>query len=89
MIQHESCVLLFVVEGFRGPFLSVVHAGKACFRNLYTPHHVVFLFPRFGLPWMLFFFSQDLSNLLVEEDKAEEYIADVLSEVELLHKQVL
>lgn len=73
---------------FREPFLSVVHAGKACFRNLYTPHHVAFLFPRFGLPWTLCF-SQDLSNLLVEEDKAEEYIADVLSEVELLHKQVL
>ncbi|CAM9164644.1 unnamed protein product [Ectocarpus sp. 6 AP-2014] len=30
---------------------------------------------------------QDLSNLLVEEDKAEENITDVLSEVELLHKQ--
>lgn len=37
---------------------------------------------------MLCIFTQDLSNLLVEEDKAEEYIADVLSEVELLHKQV-
>lgn len=31
--------------------------------------------------------TQDLSNLLVDEDKAEEHIADVLSEVELLHKQ--
>lgn len=30
---------------------------------------------------------QDLSNLLVEEDKAEEAMGDVLSEVELLHKQ--
>eukprot|EP00903_Cladosiphon_okamuranus_P008948 g8563.t1 len=33
-------------------------------------------------------FRQDLSNLLVEEDKAEEYITDVLGELELLHKQV-
>ncbi|CAM9852513.1 unnamed protein product [Pylaiella littoralis] len=32
-------------------------------------------------------FRRDLSNLLVEEDKAEECIGDVISEVELLHKQ--
>lgn len=31
--------------------------------------------------------AQDLSNLLVEEDKAEECLADVLSELELLQKQ--
>lgn len=40
-----------------------------------------------ALSLFVFFRGQDLSNLLVEEDKAEENISDVLSEVELLHKQ--
>lgn len=38
--------------------------------------------------FVFFTWSQDLSNLLVEEDKVEEEITDVESELEILRKQV-
>lgn len=40
------------------------------------------------IPVLFFFVAQELSNLLVVEDKVEEEIADVETQLEVLHKQV-